>query len=150
MNKRGYFGIGIYKSKTKANYETLCRSAYGFGASFIFMIGARYKKQNSDTSVTFEHIPIFNYKTFDEMYLNIPVDCKLIGMVRLSQAENLQSYNHPERAIYLLAGEDYGLPPVIHNQCHSLLNIQSRICLNVATTWSIVMHDRMSKGMPFY
>lgn len=50
MNKRGYFGIGIYNPKTETNMGTLWRSAYNFGADFIFTIGMRYKKMGSDTA----------------------------------------------------------------------------------------------------
>jgi tRNA (guanosine-2'-O-)-methyltransferase len=42
---RGYYGIGIENVKTAENVGTLWRSAYILGASFIFTIGKRYKKQ---------------------------------------------------------------------------------------------------------
>ena len=45
---RGYFGIGILNNKTKFNIGTLYRSAFIFGASFIYTIGRRYTGQHSD------------------------------------------------------------------------------------------------------
>jgi hypothetical protein len=33
---RGYFGIGIYHGKTEENIGTLWRSAYAYGADFVF------------------------------------------------------------------------------------------------------------------
>ena len=59
--KRGYFAIGIYESKTETNIGTLWRSAYNFGADFIFTIGKRYKKEPSDTTKSERHIPLYGY-----------------------------------------------------------------------------------------
>ena len=47
--KRGFFGVGIENTKTHQNIGTLWRSASIMGASFMFTIGKRYKKQASDT-----------------------------------------------------------------------------------------------------
>jgi len=76
--KRGYFGIGVYQPKTTENIETLWRSAHNFGAAFIFTIGARYKKQPSDTTKAEKHIPLIEYKDFDGFMANAPKDAKLV------------------------------------------------------------------------
>ena len=39
VNDPGFFGIGVYRLKTEANHGTLWRSAFQFGADFIFTIG---------------------------------------------------------------------------------------------------------------
>lgn len=44
MGMRGYCGIGIYAPKMPVNVGVLWRSAQLMGASFIFTIGARYKR----------------------------------------------------------------------------------------------------------
>ena len=100
--KKGYFGIGIENTKTKANIGTLWRSAYGLGAAFIFVIGDRYKKQASDTVKAMRHIPMYHYETFDKFYENMPKDCQLIGIELHEKSRELSGYGHPERAIYLL------------------------------------------------
>ena len=64
---RGYFGIGVYHAKKDVNIGTLWRSAYIFGASFIFTIGRRFPKQASDTVKAFRHIPLFEYQTIEEL-----------------------------------------------------------------------------------
>lgn len=63
---RGYYGIGVYHPKTSANIGTLWREAYLYGADFIFTIGRRYKKQSSDTTKTIRHLPLWEFKTFEE------------------------------------------------------------------------------------
>ena len=48
----GFFGIGVYRLKTDANHGTLWRSAFQFGADFIFTIGARFNKKTSRSTDT--------------------------------------------------------------------------------------------------
>ena len=70
-----YFEIGIYKPKTEENVGTLWRSAYQLGASGIFVIGPRYKKQCSDTCKTHRNIPLRQFKNFDTFYEALPYAC---------------------------------------------------------------------------
>lgn len=142
---RGYFGIGIENTKTKANIGTLWRSAYGLGAAFIFVIGNRYKKQASDTVKAMRHIPMYHYDTFEQFYDNMPKDCQLIGVDNVEKARMLEGYGHPERAIYLLGAEDSGLSKTALEKCHSLVQFESKFCLNVSVAGSIIMYDRQAK-----
>jgi len=145
MNKRGYFGVGIYHAKTEANIGTLWRSAHNFGAAFIFTIGKRYKKQSSDTTKAWKTVPLFHYATFGEFYENIPHDCRLIAIEQSESSKSISSFLHPERAIYLLGAEDHGLPGSIQDDCHAIIHIDTPMCLNVATAGSIIMYDRSIK-----
>lgn len=140
----GYFGIGIYNIKTKLNLGTLWRSAFNFGASFIFVIGKRYKTQTSDTTKTERHIPLYEYTTFEDFSKNIPKSSILICVEQTEGAKNLKDFIHPERAIYLLGAEDYGLPEKITKGYHKIF-IDTPMCLNVAVAGSIVMYDRYFK-----
>lgn len=142
---RGYFGIGIENTKTKANIGTLWRSAYSLGASFIFVIGQRYKKQASDTVKAMKHIPMYHHDTFDKFYENLPKDCRLVGVDNVEGARMLDGYGHIERCVYLLGAEDLGLSKKALNKCHGLIQFESKLCLNVAVAGSIVMYDRQMK-----
>ena len=62
---RGYFGIGIENCKTGVNIGTLWRSAHNLGASFIFVIGMRYRFHPGDTTKAWLSIPLFQYSTFE-------------------------------------------------------------------------------------
>lgn len=144
---RGYFQIGIYMPKTSENIGTLWRSAYQLGASGIFTIGKRYQKQSSDTYKAWKQIPLYNYENFDEFYRLIPYDCRLIGIemngIKLSQ------FCHPQRAIYLLGAEDFGLPEKVTNKCHNIVSLEAinQNSFNVAVAGSIVMYDRVFGGL---
>lgn len=107
MNTRGFFEIGIFQTKNELNIGMLWRSAYRLGASGIFTIGKRYKKQVCDTYKTPRHIPLRHYLTLEEMLNNKPLATLLVGVE--FGGVNLTEFKHPQRAIYLLGAEDNGL-----------------------------------------
>lgn len=140
--ERGYFGIGIYQPKTKVNVGTLWRSAWNFGAAFIFVIGRRYKNQCSDTQNTPKHIPLYEYKTFEDFKENMPKDAPLIAIELDEKAQDIKGFQHPERAIYLLGAEEKGIPKNILSKCHKIVQFATPKSLNVAVAGSIVMFHR--------
>ena len=145
LNKRGYCAIGVYRGKTHHNVGTLWRSAYILGASYIFTVEGKYKKQSSDITRTWSRIPLFQYKTIDDLLNNIPYDCRLVGVEIDERAELLHEFEHPKRAIYLLGAEDTGLPEEVLEKCHMIIKLPGNSSLNVAVTGSIVLHDRATK-----
>ncbi len=144
---RGYFGIGIEDTKCEMNVGTLWRSAHAFGAAFIFTIGRRYaKRQATDTTCAWKHVPLYHYDDIDDFQAALPRDSWIIG-IEIPGKRSLSDFHHPERAIYLLGAEDHGLSKKAKDICRSLVQIPSNYCLNVAATGSIVMYDRAAKGM---
>ena len=146
MAKRGFFGIGIQHTKTEQNIGTLWRSASIMGASFIFTIGKRYKKQASDTMHSWRHIPLYNYETFDEFYKAMPYDCQLVGIELDDKSEPIETFKHPERCIYLLGAEDNGLTKEAIDKCHKIVQLPGDYCMNVSVAGSIMMYDKILKS----
>lgn len=142
---RGFFGIGIQNTKTEVNLGTLWRSANLLGASFIFTIGRRYKKQASDTMKSYRHIPLYNFETFEDFYKSLPYDAMLVGVELDKRAVMLSSFSHPERCVYLLGAEDHGLTKEAIDKCHSIVQLPGEFSMNVAVAGSIVMYDRVTK-----
>ena len=140
--KRGYFEIGIYQGKTPSNLGTLWRSAFQLGAAGIFLIGNRFHKQASDTVQAYRHIPLREYKDFDHFQETRPYNCMLVGVEM--GGRNLSTYNHPERAIYLLGAEDSGLPNIVRDKCQSIISLEAvnTLSYNVAVAGSLVMYHR--------
>ena len=143
---RGYFAIGVHGIKRDVNVGTLWRSAYIFGAAFIFTIERRYEKQASDTVAAFRHVPLFHFLSMDEFLNHIPHDCQLICIENNENAISLKKFDHPERAIYLLGAEDKGIPDSITTK-HKTIIIESArsFSLNLATAGTIVIYDRYIK-----
>jgi len=144
-NHRGYFAIGIENAKSSCNVGTLWRSAFIFGAKFIFTIGRRIPKQASNTVKAWRHIPYFRYDTFEQFYDVLPYDCQLVGIEIDTNSKPIGSFNHPQRSVYLLGAEDSGLSKLATEKTQHLVQLPGNHCLNVSVAGSIVMYDRINK-----
>ncbi|MEG2071405.1 MAG: RNA methyltransferase [Bacteroidales bacterium] len=142
---RGYFGIGYESIVNKKNIGTLWRSAHIMGASFIFLIGRKYEMPYTDTMRSWKHIPLFEYKDLNHLRESLPKDSKLIGVELDERSLPLTTYQHPERALYLLGAEDYGLSKEALNLCDEIIQLPGNNSLNVAVAGSIVIYDRLLK-----
>ncbi len=141
-----YFEIGVYFPRNSANIGTLWRSAYQLGAAGIFTIGRPYRRQTSDTADTPWHIPQRHYARFEEFLAARPAGALLVGIEM--QGIPLVSFQHPERAIYLLGAEDSGLPGRVLEACNFVVSIEAvrSQSYNLAVAGSIVMYDRLAKS----
>ena len=149
FNNRGFFGIAILNPKREPNVGVLWRSASIFGASFIATVGkVRYKHNGSDTMKSWKHLPLFHFESIDDLRLHLPKDCSLVGVEMTAKSSNLQSYVHPERALYLLGAEDWGIPFEVIQKLDYVIKISTQIdiSLNVGVAGSIVCYDRCLKG----
>lgn len=144
MINRGYFAIGAYRLKNGQNMGGLVRSAKIFGASFVFTIGRRFKGESSACGHD-GHIPIIHYENLIEWRKSIPFNCKVVMIEISDRSVPLETFIHPERAIYLLGAEDDGLPLNLFSKDFPIVQLPGDYCLNVATAGSIVMYDRYAK-----
>ncbi len=140
---RGYFAIGAERMSKSLNLGNLMRSAHGFGASFTFTIGATYQalEAAADTSKGQNHLPHYNWDEIGELVL--PKGCLLIGVELTDDAVDLPSFHHPMRAAYLLGPEHGSISQPILDQCHYVVKIPTKFCVNVAMAGAIVMYDRV-------
>ena len=140
---RGYFGIGVEGISKPMNFGNLSRTAYGFGASFVFTVspGRRIDKPQSDTTQSQDHMPWY---TFDNPQgLVLPDDCRLVGVELTEDAIDLPSFRHPTRAAYVLGPENGSLSEEMTARCEFVVKIPTLFCLNVATAGAVIMYDRM-------
>lgn len=144
ITTRGYFGIGIYQTKTAENVGTLWRSAQNFGANFIFTIGRRYVKEHTDTTKATRHVPLYHYTNFEDFKAHLPKEARMVFIEQTKDSKNIRDYIHPERAFYILGAEDNGIPESIMKG-HQKIFIDTPMCLNVAVVGSIVLYDRTNK-----
>ncbi len=139
---RGYFGIGIVGGKTSANVALLMRSAYCFGASFVFTVGDRYRRMAPDTTATARHVPLFHYQDTADLLSHTPQGCARVAVEIREDAVDIGCFQHPERAIYLLGPEDNSLSEDVIAACESVIYIPTAFCLNVAIAGSVVLFHR--------
>ena len=143
MKTRGYFSIGAEGISKPMNFGNLARTAYGFGASFVFTVtpGRRVEAPDSDTPNSQEHMPWYNYESVDKIFL--PDGCRLVGVELTDDAVELPSFRHPTSAAYVLGPENGSLSPELTARCEFIIKIPTLFCLNVATAGAIVMYDRV-------
>lgn len=141
---RGFFGIGTYNPKRELNTGTLYRSAFNMGAAYTFCVGSRYKVTKGDTPKHYRHIPCFYHDTLEEFLWAKPKDSILVGCEIDSRAHSLEKFTHPERAVYLLGAEDFGIPHDVRGKCDILVSVPSKTLesLNVSVAGSIIMFHR--------
>lgn len=140
---RGYYGIAIYRPKKEVNFGSLLRTAQIFGASFIAMIGRRYERQASDTFGAVNHIPVFEYDSFDSFYINLPRSCQIVAVEQQEGAKPLKGFKHPLSACYLFGAEDDGIPANVLNRCQQVLVLEGERSMNLAVAGSIVIYHRL-------
>lgn len=141
---RGFYGIGIVGSKTPINVGTLWRSAGILGAAFMFTAGRRYPQQASDTIKAWKHTPFFEFDSAEALFDAIPKGCIPIAVEM--GGKPLETFVHPERAVYILGAEDTGIPPRVLSRCPYSVTIPGDHSLNVAVAGSIILYDRLAKG----
>lgn len=143
----GFYGIGILHNDDEMNIGTLWRSAFVLGASYIFTVAKKYKRQGSDVNNAWASIPLYHYQSMDEFKNNLPYATRLIGVELSEQAKAIESFEHPVRAVYLLGSERNGLTDNVIAECHDIVKLPGTQSLNVAVAGSLVMYDRISKAV---
>lgn len=141
---RGYFGIGVEAISKAMNVGSILRSAHAFGASFVFTVGAVYKREEgdkSDTSSAWEHLPLYEFVRVEE--LRLPRECSLVGVELVDDGIELPSFRHPPQAAYVLGPERGRLTPGLLSLCDHTVRIPTRFCVNVGVAAAIVMYDRV-------
>ena len=143
MQARGYFGIGVEQVSKPMNFGNLSRTAYGFGASFVFTVAATEAVVDpaSDTGASYDHMPWYAFDAPHE--LQLPTGCALVGVERTDDAIELPSFRHPQRAAYVLGPEGGSLSAELTERAEFVVKIPTRFCLNVATAGAVVMYDRL-------
>ncbi|PIE39958.1 MAG: rRNA methyltransferase [Gammaproteobacteria bacterium] len=140
-----FYGIGIMHGTKPVNIGTLWRSAYIFGASFIFTVDKKYKKQSADVIITPSRIPLYHYRDFADLKSHLPHGAPLVGIELTDNAVYLNEFDHPRRAVYLLGSETNGLSDKVLADCHHVVKLPGNFSLNVAVAGAILMHDRITK-----
>lgn len=139
------FAIGLDNPKTGQNIGTVLRSAFNFGASMVFVVGERYQKQRSDNIKAYRHIPLMNFKSWEDYFSSVICDWDHIGIEITKNSGSLFKFTHTRSAVYLFGPEDGSLSKEATARCRNIISIPSRRCLNLAVAASIVMYDRNQK-----
>lgn len=150
MNQRGYWGVAICNGKTPQNAGGIWRSVACFGGDFIASVGVqRYPRglvpeDNRDPQKAIRHVPLFQFWSIPELVQAIPL-VRVIGVEICDRARPIETFCHPERAVYVVGPEDGSIPRNELAHCDDVIVIPSG-CLNQASAATVVMYDRIAKA----
>src|SRR5262249_27552704 len=109
-------------------------------------IGARYRKEATDTTNAPRHLPLWHFADYDDFRAHLPLATTLVGVELDATAFMLPQFRHPERAVYLLGSEDDGLPAFILKDIITVrIPCPTPHSMNVAVAGSLVLYDRFVK-----
>ena len=132
--------MALYRPKKRVNLGTTYRSCEALGASFIQLVGSRYRKQKADVSRAWRSVPLFETEE-----IIVPFGCSLVAVELADNAQSLTELEHPRRAVYLFGPEDGTLPPALVAECAHVTRIPGHLCLNLACAVTVVLYDRIAK-----
>ena len=140
---RGYSAIGLINTKTEANVGGALRACSCYGASLVAIQGKRYKREATDTTASWRHIPLIHTDNLKDI---IPFDCIPVAIEITDDARNLINFVHPGRAFYIFGPEDGSIPREVLDWCEFKVKIPTAICMNLASTVNVVLYDRLAKS----
>ena len=139
--------IGAERPKTAANLGSLFRSAVCLRADMIFTVADRYYEPAcTDTVKAWTHVPYFRYSDLDDFADHRPYDTPVVGVELTDDAEPLERFTHPRRAVYLLGPEDGSLSKAALSVCTHVVKVDTAYCLNQAMAGTVVLYDRHMKA----
>jgi tRNA(Leu) C34 or U34 (ribose-2'-O)-methylase TrmL len=144
---RGYCAVALANPRDSKNVAHALRACGAFGAAFLAYTGTRYAKSPVDAQKAYRHMPLLHAGDEPDAVLSvIPYDCVPVVIEIHPRSRPLESYTHPERALYIFGPEDGSVPATVMARCRDVLRIQSKFCLNLAAAVNVVLYDRAAKG----
>lgn len=140
---KGFCMIGLERPKRDCNVGGVLRAAHVFGASGVVVAGMRFRREPTDTTKAWRHIPVIETVGVLDA---IPYDCQPIAVELVDDAKPIETFRHPERAFYIFGPEDGSVSKATLAKCVASVVIPSRYCLNLAAAVNVVLYDRVAKG----
>lgn len=149
MNRRGFACLGLVNPKTPENIGGALRAADCYGVSQVNITGTRsnaFFKHGSNTQRTERHTPIFHVS---DPLQYVAHDTQIVAIDLINGAKPLQTFCHPERALYVFGPEDGTLGRDVTDKADHVVYVPTRHCMNLACCINVVLYDRLAKGGAF-
>lgn len=143
--------IVLVNPKFSHNVGAAVRAASCFGAKQVWWTGNRVKLDDKHRLPREERMKGYNdveLRQFDEVYDQFDSDVVPVAIELRKNAEPLQSFEHPKKAIYIFGPEDGSLNGTHLSRCHRFVVIPTKHCVNLAAAVYIVLYDRLVKENP--
>ena len=146
MSHRGYAAIALVNPKSRENVGSVLRAAGCYGAAMVVIGGNRPEhymgRLPTDPQKAYRHVPTLRVT---DVFDALPFDCVPIAIEFLPEARSLIEFTHPERAFYILGPEDGTLGAAVTDRCKHVVQVPTKLCMNLAATANVVLYDRLAK-----
>lgn len=140
----------LYNPKFSHNVGAAMRAASCFGVEQVWFTGDRVSLESKKGARLPREERMKGYSSVELRHYDRPFDCFTSDIVPVAveiteTSEQLPTFVHPERAVYVFGPEDGSIPSKIKRHCHRHVMIPTRHCTNLAAAVYIVMYDRLVK-----
>lgn len=146
--------ILLIRPKFPRNVGAAIRAASCFGATNVYYTEDRFGLDTLTRLPREERMKGYSEVTWGQVDAVRPID-EIKGYLKhgptpiaielLPGSEPLNTFEHPDQAIYVFGPEDGSLSAGIRSACHRFVQIPSQHCLNLAAAVYLVQYDRMAK-----
>ena len=154
MNIRGNACILLSNPKYPRNVGAVLRACAAYGVNDLRYSGQRMNRELAKLSRIPREERMKGYRNVNWAHSEKPFDeFGALGYTPIAievreNAEMLQTFDHPENALYVFGPEDGGLTNVQLRHCHRFVAIPTLNCLNLAMAVGTVLYDRHVKLNP--
>ena len=140
---RGYAALGLVGPKNPINVGHVLRAARCYDAGLVVVEPRNGKMRSAtDTHKAWRHIPTLRV---DDLMEHIPFDCRPVAVEFTDDAQDLRTFEHPQRAFYIFGPEDGSIPKRVLERCWATVKVPTALCMNLAATANVVLYDRLLK-----
>lgn len=144
------------------NVGNAMRACSLFGISHLWWTGERVTMELAERKVAKGRLPreermkgwksvqLFNHERPFDFFKNITPVCLEI----VPGSQSLETFEHPENAVYIFGPEDGSVPNAVKHLCHRFITIPTEqdiegrpMCLNLAAAVNVVLYDRQAKKL---
>jgi|GEM_PF-6597653 len=141
---KGFVGVGLFRPKHSHNIGQVLRAADNHRASFVSIEGGRTEdiRSAANTFDTQLSIPVY---MVDDLFSHRPHGTQVVVIDLIEGSQDLRTFIHPPRAIYLFGPEDGTLGRAHTGRAQHVVHIPTNDCMNLAASVNVVLYDRMLK-----
>lgn len=108
----------------------------------MIVAGGRLGKYATDTMKAYRHIPCLEVP---DLWDAVPFGATPVVVELCDRAKSLITFTHPESAFYIFGPEDGSVRKEIIDRAPLVVQIPTRLCMNLASTVNVVLYDRLMK-----
>jgi tRNA(Leu) C34 or U34 (ribose-2'-O)-methylase TrmL len=141
--------IVMWDPRDPFNVGAAVRAASCFGVQQVWITGRRCAEKVWSQKRIPREERMKGFSDVDIILEDEPLqyfpDAVPIAVELLPNSENLLSFEHPERAVYLFGPEDGTVPKSVRGLCHRRVFIPTRHCTNLGAAIYLLFYDRLFK-----